>query len=326
MAETTETVDIEVTSEELFRQAVADKPVKPPEETPPPHPDDENRDIHGRYRRTAEEQAPKPPGEPPPTPTPQPPTPTPTPVPPGTPTPQPPPGTPPPPQAEDANVPAWRLRELRERRDAAEHRAQQSEMLLRQMQDRLQQYERPQQPQELPDPLIDPQGYRSAMENKFQSDLRTIQLENNLQLNRLQHGETFDHAYQAFMQAAQGDPGFARLIVNSPNPGAAMVNWYRRATVLSQVGDDPQKYVEQEIMRRLSDPQFLGRVVEAARNYASGQQQQPVVSGRPNNVTQIPPSLARVPSGSPTEVMQPGGSFDNEDLFRKSLPPQRKRS
>ena len=316
MAETTETPDVGVSDSELFSNATAPEP-KP--EAPPPHPEVEGRDIHGRFRK-AEEQTPTPPGEPPappPQPTPQP----------GQP---PAPGVPPQqPQQEDANVPSWRLREEREQRETLARQLQERDHLLRQMQQRMEQYERPQAPAELPDPLIDPQGYRQALEGKFTSDLRTVQLENNLQLNRLQHGEVFDHAYQAFMQAAQGDPGFARLIVNSPNPGSAMVNWYRRAVTLAKVGDDPDKYVEQEIARRLADPQFLSRAVEAARSYASGQ---PLPAGngaappRQNNVTQIPPSLSRVPSGSPTEYSPgAGGMPSDEELFSESLPPVRKR-
>jgi hypothetical protein len=220
------------------------------------------------------------------------------------------------------------LREEREQREAMARQLQERDLMLRDMQRRMEQYEKPQAPAELPDPLIDPQGYRAALEGKFTSDLKTIQLENNLQLNRLQHGEVFDHAYQAFMQAAQGDPGFARLIVNSPNPGSAMVNWYRRAVTLAKVGDDPDKYVEQEIARRLADPQFLSRAVEAAKNYAAGQpppQPNGAAPPRQNNVTQIPPSLSRVPSGSPTETSMVAMGLDDETLFKESLPPSRRR-
>ena len=201
--------------------------------------------------------------------------------------------------------------------------------MLREMQRRMEQYEKPQAPAELPDPLIDPQGYRTALEGKFTSDLKTIQLENNLQLNRLQHGEVFDHAYQAFMQAAQGDPGFARLIVNSPNPGSAMVNWYRRAVTLAKVGDDPEAYVNSEIERRFADPQFVAALMERARAIASGQPPQQPGNGaappRQNNVTQIPPSLSRVPSGSPTETSMVAMGLDDETLFKESLSPSRRR-
>jgi len=318
MAETETPADINVSDSELFSSATAPEP-KP--ETPPPHPTEEGRDVHGRFR--PQDQAPKPPGEPPPPP------------PPGQPTPQPPPGTPAPPASippqDDANVPSWRLREVTEARERLARQVEERDHQLRQMQQRMDAWERQQAPQgqqELPDPLIDPQGYRQALEGKFTSDLKTVQLENNLQLNRLQHGPVFDEAYQAFMQAAQGDGGFARLIVNSPNPGGAMVNWYKRAVTLARVGDDPEAFINTEIERRLSDPQFLGQALERARAVASGQ---PLTNGatppRPNNITQIPPSLSRVPSGSPTEIATgaDGMPSDNE-LFKSSLPPSRRKA
>lgn len=317
MAETTETADVGVSDSELFSNAVAPSPQ--PDETPPPHPNDEARDVRGRFR--PQQAAPTEPAVAPP-PVVSPPVaataPGMAPASPG--------AVPPPP--DDANVPSWRLREEREQREALTRQLQDRDAALRDMQRRMEQFERQQAPNaqnEIPDPLIDPKGYRSAIEGQFASKLQTIQLENNLQLTRLQHGEVFDSAYQAFMQAAQGDPGFARLIVNSPNPGSSMVNWYRRAVTLSRVGDDPDKFIEAEISRRLSDPAFLSRAVEAARAHASGQPPQPgAAPGRPNNVTQIPPSLSRVPSGSPTDVVM-GGMPDDETLFRESLPPPRKR-
>jgi len=317
MAETETPADINVSDSELFSSATAPEP----KEAPPPHPTEEGRDVHGRFR--PQDQAPKPPGEPPAPPPP-----------PGQPTPQPPPGTPPPasvPPQDDANVPSWRLREEREQRERLAQQLQERDFTLRQMQQRMEEFERQRSPQgqeEMPDPLIDPKGYSNRMEQQFQSRLQTVQLENNLQLNRLQHGPVFDEAYQAFMQAAQGDGGFARLIVNSPNPGGAMVNWYKRAVTLARVGDDPEAFINTEIERRLSDPQFLGQALERARAVASGQ---PMTNGatppRANNITQIPPSLSRVPSGSPTEIATgaDGMPSDNE-LFKSSLPPNRRKA
>jgi len=318
MAETETPADINVSDSELFSSATAPEP----KEAPPPHPTEEGRDVHGRFRPQGD-QAPKPPGEPP------------SPPPPGQPTPQPPPGSPTPPASvppqDDANVPSWRLREEREQRERLAQQLQERDFTLRQMQQRMDEFERqrsPQGQQELPDPLVDPNGYRAAIEGQFNQKLQTMQLESNLQLNRLQHGQIFDEAYQAFMQAAAGDGGFARLIVNSPNPGGSMVNWYKRAVTLARVGDDPEAFINTEIERRLSDPQFLGQALERAKAVASGQ---PMTNGatppRANNVVQVPPSLSRVPSGSPTEFATgaDGMPSDNE-LFRSSLPAPRKKA
>jgi hypothetical protein len=319
MAETTETADIGVSDSDLFSGAVA--PTAAPEpatEAPPPHPALEDRDALGRFRARQEAQQQQPTDPAPATP-PAPPPVQPAPV----------PGQPTPPQQDDsATVPSWRLREEREQRERLAQQLQERDYALRDMQRRMAQFEQQQAPQQqpdIPDPLIDPQGYRTALEGKFQSDLRTVQLENNLQLNRLQHGEVFDQAYQAFMQAAQSDQGFARLIVNSPNPGGAMVNWYRRAVTLARVGDDPEAFINTEIERRLSDPKFLATALERARAVAGGQPQAGAAP-RPNNVTQIPPSLSRVPSGSPTETFSGADGISDEELFRGSLPPPRRKA
>jgi hypothetical protein len=96
---------------------------------------------------------------------------------------------------------------------------------------------------------------------------------------------------------------------------------------LARVGDDPDAFINAEIERKLSDPKFLSTALERARAVASGQ---PVGNGAAptiaNNVMQIPPSLSRIPSGSPTEVAVDGSMPSDTELFRSSLPPPRRKA
>lgn len=55
------------------------------------------------------------------------------------------------------------------------------------------------------------------------------------------------------------DPSLA-AVGRAPSPGMALVDWYKRKLALDKLGSlDPDKFVEQEIEKRLNDPQFLAK-------------------------------------------------------------------
>jgi len=226
----------------------------------------------------------------------------------------------------EGNVPSWRLREEREMREAIAARYEETQRQLAQAMQWINQ-QRAQQVQDVPDPVLQPMEYRQHIEGAFNHQLRTLQLENNLQLTRLEHGAPlFDQAYSAFMQVAPTDPAFARAIVNGPNPGAAMIDWYRRASTLSQVGDDPEAWFQKRLAQEMQRPEFLAGVSEQARAMAVARSQQ---GGRvPSNVTVLPPSLSRMPGATSAEMAVSGVDGDpmsNENLFTSSLPQRRQR-
>src|SRR5262245_11311624 len=109
MAETEITVPLQVDDKELFQSAMADEPRQVEQEQPPEPRADATGRLHGqdgRYvNKPAQDAGAAPTQQPPETPVPQ--------------------------QTEQrddgANVPSWRLREVREAREAAERRAQELE-------------------------------------------------------------------------------------------------------------------------------------------------------------------------------------------------------
>lgn len=222
-----------------------------------------------------------------------------------------------PPATDDAaaNVPSWRLREEREAREAAARRAELAERAAadheRQLAEVRRQMAELQKPKQEPiDPLADPQGYVGQITQTFQQELRRVQLENNLQLAHVRHGDVFPKAFEAFEKAGHSNPAWAQSVVNGPNPGEAIVNWYKREEVLSKVGTDPNAWLEKQLEERLKDPAFLQKAVDAARAQANGQAN----GTRPNNVTQLPPSLSRVAGSGPDPAADDVTS--DQSLFR----------
>jgi hypothetical protein len=242
---------------------------------------------------------------------------------------------------QDEFVPSWRLREEREAREAyagrlAERDRQLSEALnfIRSSQAAAS------PPPPPPDPVVDPAAFHNAnahafaaLHQDFQNQLRTVQLENNLQLTRMEVGpELFEAAYHAFIDTASGDQAFARAVVGAPNPGAAMIDWYRQAATLQRIGPDPDAWFDQRKSELLQDPEFLAQAVEAARNYQPGRaatassaaMSRAMPSGNmrgapTSNVTVLPPSLMRMRGSGSTEVTAANFGGDNNPLSDESL-------
>lgn len=226
---------------------------------------------------------------------------------------------------DDSKVPSWRVRELREkasseraRADAAEQRARDLEAQFNQqqrafeaMQRQLQQI---QNPPKQPDPinLFDDQGPErfvetveerlARQEREFQQQLRNVRLETNFAMTHQLNPDVFPQAYQEFEKAINsGDRAVGARVFNSPNPGAALVSWYKEQQAIREIGTDPQSYIQRKLDEALDDPQFLARALEKARAKAGGQSavtpQQAQPAPRPNTVVKRPPSLSGVPGG-----------------------------
>ena len=330
MAEEQITVDFDDKS--LFQSALQDTPPAPsspdpaptealpaspapsPQAAPPPPAGDRPRDDRGRFTPVQPDAAAAP---------------------------QPPPGqTSPAPGPDEGTVPSWRLREEREQREAYASQLAERDRQLREVVAYVQQMQRQSQPQpQAPDPLLNPAEWNAYQGNAMQQlhqnvmhQLRTNQLESNLQLTRMERGpEHFDAAYNAFMRSAEGDVAFARSIVNSPNPGAAMCDWYNRAMALETYGADPEAYFTRRVEQLLQDKSFLAKAIDAARNMTSQMGAQGVggVGRVPSNVTVIPPSLSTMRSGSTPEsgVTNAAGEdlMSDQMLFQAALAPNQHR-
>lgn len=210
---------------------------------------------------------------------------------------------------DGGQIPSWRLREIREERDriAAEKAA--AEARAAEYERRLAAYERQQRQQqeaeqtEVPDPIVDPQGYdryvRSLLEqqtNTFQATLRKQRVDDSFDAMFDKHGEPFDKAVEEFIKTA-GEGGakdralFGR-IVDSRNPGRALWSWYQDRRTMAEIGGDLDGYKKRLRDELKKDPEFRKEFMADLEGEARGGG-----DGRSPNVTTLP-SLSRAPGGA----------------------------
>lgn len=229
------------------------------------------------------------------------------------------------PKDEDGKVPSWRLRELREAREAAERRAEETgrreyalQQQLQAMQRQLAQLQQPkQEPVDFfqnPDGALDQriQPLRGEID-QFKNELR---LEMSRELAVVKHGEqAVTEMERAIEQAMrEGHPDMQTLAYRmrqSSNPAGVAMQWYQQSRLVKETGGDLSAYRQRVLDEALKDPAFQAKVMEAARGQA------PVVqNGRPN--IQLPPSLSRIP-GSPPEHSADDGDMSDAGLFKHAM-------
>jgi hypothetical protein len=293
----------EMDDKELFSSAMTDDPTPETTEQPverqeaPPQQDGRPRDEHGRF------VAPRGAHEPEPQPEPQ----------------QPAAQQPDPARDEGAHVPSWRLREEREKAEAIERRYNDERM---QWQRQLEMLQR-QMPK--PEPAPKPDWYENPdAANEYGTRQLLTPLEQRIQAmeERAQAQLEYNSRNYAFQQfgeqavrsaydwTANGirtqDPEVVHAYnraMQSPDPYGAMVQAYKRASIVQQIeaAGGPDKWREQQL--------------------ASGQPQQqsrPQQSSQPQGRVNLPPSLRNTPSA------RSGNDDDSSDtsdaaLFRQAM-------
>lgn len=225
------------------------------------------------------------------------------------------------PEPEDRQgIPAWRLREEAEAKrelarqleaekaDRARERAE-----LQALQQRLSTLEKPKVQEQLPDPLVDPDGYRAHFDKQLNDRLLNQQREFDMRLAHRQHGDIFEKAYAEAQQAIrQGDSQLSALMNNTDSPGETLVSWYKQRQTMREVGNDPNVWLEKKLEERLNDPAFLAKAMERARTKAAA-----TPSARP--AVNLPPSLSAASSAG-AQVSDPDDG-DNSDaaLFNQYM-------
>lgn len=161
---------------------------------------------------------------------------------------------------------------------------------------------RPQQPQapkegaKSPDFWEDPTAFVQGALSPVQQQLQTQREQFSKMLAMQAHGqEAVDNAYKAFEQAARANPGaYAgeyQSIMRSEHPYDALVQWHKRQQTLQMVGNDPNEWLEAELEKRLADPAQQAKIIERMKAAAAAN------TSRSNPVTNLPPSLNRLPAG-----------------------------
>lgn len=184
----------------------------------------------------------------------------------------------------DKFIPITALLDEREKRQQA---AKEAEELRR----KLDEIQRAQEPKaKEPDFYEDPEGRLARERQEMQKALFNERLNISEALARQAHGDELVSAAQvAFAEEAGRNPFLREELQRQANPYGFVVQWHKRQSVLSKLGDDPEAYIEAQVQARLA---------------AMQQQAQPVQS-RP---AAPPPSLASAP-GSGAQKDPPASGF-----------------
>lgn len=214
---------------------------------------------------------------------------------------------------EGGQIPSWRLREIREERDAlkaerdrvaAEKAEYERELAVYRRQQRLQR-EAEQAPQR-PDPIQDPDAYADFVEStivgqRVQSVEQVIQdrfvnMTFEAQADVLGK-DVFDPMVEAFIATAgvggSRDGKLFRSVVEAPNPGAALVRWHKRHQAMTEVGDDLDGYNARLKAKLKSDPEFRKEFMAELEAEARGGNP----ASRSDTITALP-SLNRAPGSA----------------------------
>lgn len=194
------------------------------------------------------------------------------------------------------------LSELLDERQKRQETARQYAEMQRQYAEMQRQMEALRNPQKPVDLFADPQGFQESLEQRlerqqheFEQRIRVHAIDTSFSFAARQHGEEFQKAFGAFEEVAGALKGndvmLRNRIVNAPDPGEAMMQWYRSRQILQESGGDlnayREKLLQQERERLAKDPEFRKQVIEGLRTEAAS---------RPP-VTQMP-SLNRAPAAA----------------------------
>lgn len=199
------------------------------------------------------------------------------------------------PAKEEAHVPSWRLREMREEREAEARRfadrEAQWQRQLAELQARL--------PKEAPPPVPDvfenpnaflEHGVKQAVDPVRSEVQQTREFFSRMMAEDKHGADKVKAAYSALDNAAKaGDPDAIAVVARvkqSMHPYGDMVAWHQKQSVFQQIGNDPNAWFEKQLEERMKDPAFQAQIL--------GKTQQTVRSSASTPSIVRPPSLTRV--------------------------------
>jgi hypothetical protein len=235
------------------------------------------------------------------------------------------PTTEPEPKDDEGKVPSWRLRELREAREAAERRAEEAsrqnyafQEQMRTLQRRLDELQKPKQ--EPVDFFTNPDAAIEQRLTPMQQELQRVQsqalLNSSKALAIAEYGKDAVREMEAAIEAASrsNHPDMASLsarMQNSDHPVAIAMEWHQQKSLLEQTGGDIKAYRQRVLDEAMKDPTFQAKVLEAARGQA-----QAAPNARPN--IQLPKSLNSV-AGTGLSSDADDNDMSDAGLFRQAM-------
>jgi hypothetical protein len=217
---------------------------------------------------------------------------------------------------QDAQVPSWRLREIREemekrvrdRETELERERQQRlryEAQLRQLQQA--------QPQTPPvDMFADPDKWQELQRQQLAGMANNLRFETSEMFARQTLGDQKVDEAMKWLET-NPDPGVQARITNSRHPYGELLKAYEERKVLQEIGNDVTAYRAKLEEQLLNDPAFLQKVGDKIRSQSAQPQQN---GQRPATVTQLPPSLARAPAGGSHTADMSEADMSDAALFR----------
>lgn len=229
------------------------------------------------------------------------------------------------PKDDAATVPSWRLREVREAREAAERKAEEAtrerfalQTQLQQMQAELQKLQAPKS--EPADFFADPdqalQQRLTPFEQRFAKLEQDVRLSSSRAAAIAVHGAPIvaemEKSIEEAMQKNHPDiNGLAAQMRTSSDPVGVAMNWYKRNKLWDVTGGDPDAYKSKVLDEALKNPEYLQKALEAARAQAGA-----APGSRPN--IQLPPSLSRAPGSAPSAAVDESDMSDRS-LFKQAV-------
>ena len=111
---------------------------------------------------------------------------------------------------------------------------------------RIQQYQQPQAPVEIPDPYERPKEYQAYVNNQVEEQAFRLRLDMSGQFAEQQHGkDKVEEAVAWAQEQGRFDPTFGVRLRNQPNPVGWVVDQYRRDQFFQQYGSDPSALAAQ---------------------------------------------------------------------------------
>lgn len=268
---------VDLTNEELFNSALNDEPIAEPvaDETTE-QASEQPRDEQGRFAAKTEEEKPVAKAEA---------------------------------KSDDpveAQIPSWRLREIREERD-------QLRALVAQLQSQPRQ--QAPQPQQKPDLFEKPTEFVRGEAQELVAPVQTELAKMREEFSRMyavdKHGEEkVSEAYGALDQAAKrGDPeavAVVQRVKSSMTPFQDIMKWHEKHSVYTQIGSDPEAWFAKQLEAKLGDEKFKTELVAKLNPQ----------SEKPKPVFNVP-SLNRVAAAQ--AAIEESGDLTNESLFRHAL-------
>lgn len=176
------------------------------------------------------------------------------------------------PAEEARTVPLATALDWRDGKKDAERRAQDAER-------KLAEFEASRQPQNVPDPLDDPKGYNSYLEQQLERRLVAERFESSNEAAREKYGDELVEGATAWaLDRAAKDPVFASQYMRERRPIDWIVRQHKREGLLSQIGDgDPDAFVRDYLSK---NGERLGLSAPAAAPVVAVPQQAPATPPR----------------------------------------------